>query len=283
MRGGEPFLFPGIIELLEYINSKGIFTSVDTNGTMLKEYASDIFRIKKVHLTISVDGPEEIHDRVRGVKGCFNRIKEGVVLLNELEKNVGHKISRSINFTISPYSVKGLGEMPDVARSMSINSICIVPYYYVPADIGKNYEEELKENLNCPAFSWSGFHHDSSGVDFSEFKDEFRKYLASLKGINYFPYMVFSEDDYRIWFSYSVTPVGSLNCTNVEKLIDIQPQGDANFCVDFPDYCIGNVKGVTIKDIWNSERAVRFREYRRKKPLPVCYRCGAKYMSEIKA
>ena len=33
VRGGEPFLMPEIIELIEYIYSKGIFVSIDTNGT----------------------------------------------------------------------------------------------------------------------------------------------------------------------------------------------------------------------------------------------------------
>jgi MoaA/NifB/PqqE/SkfB family radical SAM enzyme len=68
---------------------------------------------------------------------------------------------------------------------------------------------------------------------------------------------------------------------NVERLIDIQPNGDANFCVDFPDYCLGNVREATIEEIWNGDRAERFRDFRRENPLAVCYRCGAKYMSEI--
>lgn len=102
LRGGEPFLFPGIVELLEYINSKGIFISIDTNGTMLKEYAADIVRIRNIHLTISIDGPAEIHDKVRGLKGCFSRIKEGIDRLIGLEKNSDHTISRSICFTWNP-------------------------------------------------------------------------------------------------------------------------------------------------------------------------------------
>jgi hypothetical protein len=69
---------------------------------------------------------------------------------------------------------------------------------------------------------------------------------------------------------------------NVEDLIDIQPTGEANFRVDFPDYSIGNVKHASIGDLWNGPRAQRFREYRRQKPLAICHRCGAKYISEIK-
>ena len=35
IRGGEPFLYPGIIALLEYIHQRGIAISIDTNGTLL--------------------------------------------------------------------------------------------------------------------------------------------------------------------------------------------------------------------------------------------------------
>jgi radical SAM protein with 4Fe4S-binding SPASM domain len=281
LRGGEPFLFPGIIELIEYIHNQGMFVAIDTNGTMLKDYLPDLIRLGRIHLTISVDGPEGIHDRVRGVKGCFDRIKANAVLLHELEQNQGNQISKSICFTISPYSYQGLGQMPEVARSLLINNITIVPYYYFPGEIGKQYERELQENFGCPAFSWHGFHHEGSGIDLNIFQEEYRKYLANLGDLDNNPFMKFTGNDYRVWFGDSLAPVGSLSCSNVEKLIDIQPNGDANFCVDFPDYSIGNVKTSSIKEIWNSERAERFRRYRREKPLAVCFRCGAKYMSEM--
>lgn len=281
IRGGEPFLFPGIIELLEYIHSKGMFVAIDTNGTRLENYAEDIVRIGNMHLTFSVDGPEEVHDYVRGVKGSFNKTKANIALLNDLEKKSQTKISKSICFTISRYNYKSLGLMPEVARSMAISSINIVPYYYVPAAVGEKYTEELKNNFSCPAFSWKGFHHEDSGVDFAIFREELKKYLADLKGIENFPYMPIKEEDYRIWFSDSFTPVVSTVCNNVENLIDIQPNGNANFCVDFPDYSFGNIKEAYIEDLWNSPEAVRFRNYRREHPLAVCYRCGAKYMSEL--
>ena len=279
IRGGEPFLHPQIIKLLEYIHSQGMFISIDTNGTLLAQYAADVARIGKIHLTVSVDGPEEIHDQVRGVSGCFARLKEGLAQLNELDPD--GRISRSITFTISKYSYRGLGAMPDVARSLGIGAVCIVPYYYVPQEVGERYAQELREHLGCEAFSWSGFHHEDSGVDFDEFKAQLARYQDTLGDVYSFPYMPMTEDEYRIWFQDAVTPVGPLACTNVEKLIDIQPQGNANFCVDFPDYTIGNVKESTIAEIWNGERAARFREYRRQQPLAVCTRCGAKYMSEI--
>jgi MoaA/NifB/PqqE/SkfB family radical SAM enzyme len=280
LRGGETFLFPDIIELLEYINSKGIFISIDTNGTLLKKYAADIVRIGNIHITISVDGPEEIHDEVRGMKGCFRKIKEGIDQLIEVEKSTGKNISRSICFTISPYSVRGLGMMPDVARSLSINTLVIVPYNYISSSMGDRYVKELKEHFNITAFSWTGFHHEESGIHFDEFQKEYRIYIAGLNGIRNYPYMVLSEEDYRTWFENPTAQIGSPHCTNIEKLIDIQPDGSTNFCVDTPDYSFGNVKDSSIEEVWNGEKASRFRDYRRKNPLSVCYRCVSKHMSE---
>jgi sulfatase maturation enzyme AslB (radical SAM superfamily) len=66
-------------------------------------------------------------------------------------------------------------------------------------------------------------------------------------------------------------------------LLDIQPDGEANFCIDFPDYSIGNVRTSTIEELWNGERAQRFRDFRRQTPLAVCHRCGAKYCSAADA
>jgi MoaA/NifB/PqqE/SkfB family radical SAM enzyme len=282
VRGGEPFLFKGIIELLQHINAKGIFLSVDTNGTILDRYAKDLSRISNMHITFSVDGPEEVHDAVRVSEGSFQKIKRNIALLTDLEKKCGNTISKSICFTISRYNYTTLGQMADVARSLSIPSVNIVPYYYYSNSVGTEYDRELRENFDCTPFSWKGFHHEESGVEFGRFREELFKYRASLGDIYDFPYLPLTEDEYRIWFHDQSTPVKSTECNNVEKLIDIQPNGEANFCVDLPDYSIGNVRRATIDEVWNSPRAQRFREYRLRKPLSACHRCGAKYISEIK-
>ena len=241
------------------------------------------FNVNKefVEVLSSVDGPEAVHDAVRGVPGSFRKTKENIALLQKLEEGKTRKISKSICFTIIPYSYKGLGEMPDVVRSMGIQSINIVPYYYVPEENGKQYENELRRNFDCDAFSWKGFHHEDSGIDFDLFKEQLNKYNAGLNGLKNDPYMPLSDEEYRTWFTDATTPIGSPVCSNVENLIDIQPDGSANFCVDFPDFSFGNVRESTIHQLWNSPEAEAFRIYRRKQPLPVCSRCGARHMSKF--
>jgi MoaA/NifB/PqqE/SkfB family radical SAM enzyme len=279
VRGGEPFLYPGIMELLFYVREKGISLSIDTNGTLLKHFAADLVRLNDTVLTISVDGPEEIHDAVRGVAGCFRRIEESLAALRDAEQAAGRVIPRTICFTLSRYNLRGLGEMPGVARRLRIPKLHFMPYYYVPPAAGKQYEEELAA-LGCRAFSWRGFANEHSGIDFAEFLRQLQLYRAALGGdVTEAPFLTLSEDGYRTWFADVTTPIGPAECWNLDGLLDIQPDGEANFCIDFPDYSIGNVRGSTIEQLWNGERANRFREARRKHPFAVCHRCGARHCS----
>ena len=283
LRGGEPFLYPHFLELLEYIRSKNIFVSIDTNGTKLKEFAEYIVKFKDIHLTISVDGPEEIHDKVRGFKGCFKLLKEGLDELQKFEDKYNKRISRSINFTITPYSLKGLGSMPDVAKQLHIDKICIMPYYFFTQKMGEKYENELSSVFNLQAYSWKGFWHEKSMIDITEFDIQYKIYLKRLEYITDVQFMPLSIDEFHMWFKDPEIKVLPDICMNVEKLLDIQPDGSMNFCVDFPDYVFGNAKIDTIEYAWNNKKAQLFREYRRKKILPVCLRCGAKYMSVFKS
>ncbi len=281
LRGGEPFLFRGIMELVNYINSKKIFISIDTNGTLLHKYADELVQLGNIHLTISIDGPDEIHDEIREVKDCFSTIKKNIQLLREAEIRHNKKISTSLTFTITEDNYQYLGQMPNIARSLAIPTITIVPCYWILKQAGELYQQEMKEFFNCYPFSWKGFHHDDHQVDGEVLVKELRKYHENLKEIKNFPYMELTTEQYRQWFADYHTQIGPPHCPNVNRLLDIQPNGNANFCVDFPDYSIGNVREYTIKELWNSERAIKFRAYRNSKPLSVCMRCGAKHMGEI--
>jgi radical SAM protein with 4Fe4S-binding SPASM domain len=282
VRGGEPFLLPGIVDLLDHAAAKGFATSIDSNGTRLGSVADDLVRIGGLHVTVSVDGPEEVHDEVRGVRGSYRQIVSSLTRLREAERRHGRVISKSIAFTISPWSYRGLGAMPDVARALGIDTLCIVPYYYVPERLGLAYERELREELGCDAFSWRGFHHETSGIDFEVLREQLRLYRARLGALHEYPYLPLSEDEYRTWFESPHAPVLEEGCPNLDRLIDIQPTGDANSCVDFPDYSFGNVRETSIAELWGGARARRFRERRRTRPFSACHRCGAKYMGWIR-
>lgn len=278
VRGGEPFLYPSIIELLAYIKSKKIFVSIDTNGMFLEKYADDIARLAIDNLVISVDGPEKIHDDVRGVSNSFRKIQSGLEALRQAEKRHAISIPKVLCFVISRHSYRGLNQMPDVARQLKVGRIVIVPYYYFDRNVGARYEKIMREEFQSSASSWKGFHHETSGIDIKEFIRLLRSFKNNLHDVIAEPFMDFSEKEYKIWFSNSCKEARQHPCRNPWTLSDIQPNGDVNFCVDFPDYVIGNIRHRTLEQIWNGQKADTFRCYVNKRSLPICFRCGARYI-----
>jgi sulfatase maturation enzyme AslB (radical SAM superfamily) len=226
-----------------------------------------------------VDGPEAIHDRVRGRAGCFAEIASAIAALKAAERRAGRTISKSITFTISPWSYQGLGAMPDVARSLGIEALCIVPFFHLPESIGRQYQQELQDEFACAAYSWRGACHEQSGVDPDVLCDQLQQYRAQLGSISNYPYLPLQDEEYRTWFGDPTAPVRSPDCVSVERVFDVQPNGDATFCVDYPDFTLGNVRSASVAELWNSDRAQRFRERRRQAPFGACHRCVAKYMA----
>jgi MoaA/NifB/PqqE/SkfB family radical SAM enzyme len=278
IRGGEPLLYPRFVELLTYIKSKKIRLTIETNGVLLKKYAEQLVNLKVDNLNISLDGPEKIHDFVRGANGTFSTIRQGLQEIEKYEKRYHYKIHCGITYTISGYNYLGLSAMPDVARSLRLNNICIIPYCFIPEKQGLAYEKLMKEELSCAAYSWKGFHHEESGVDIDLFLAQLKEFKSKLEDVSSYPYMALTDSEYRQWFTESDTIVYQTGCNNINGLLDVQPDGDVNFCIDFPDYSIGNAAENSLHNIWNSERARKFRSIRMKKEMPVCYRCASRYL-----
>lgn len=74
--GGEPFFRQDvIIDLLTEIKKQNMRGSLVTNGSLItKEMAETIKEIKWDFMRISIDGDEETHDKLRGIKGTYKRV-----------------------------------------------------------------------------------------------------------------------------------------------------------------------------------------------------------------
>ena len=89
--GGEPFLRKDLTEIIsEIINSSGVpRVSIKSNGFYLKRIKEYIPELIKRHknteftLSISLDGPKDIHDKVREFKGAYDKVVETI---NTMEK-----------------------------------------------------------------------------------------------------------------------------------------------------------------------------------------------------
>ena len=86
--GGEPFIHPHFREILSKALDLGFHVELVTNGTLVKE--KDIPILEKLKcVTISIDGPEYIHDKIRGVKGSWQRSIRTIKLLSNSSSKWG--------------------------------------------------------------------------------------------------------------------------------------------------------------------------------------------------
>lgn len=90
--GGEPFLRNDLAEICGIFvrTNKVESLSIPTNGLLPERISKITERIISstginVEISLSLDGIGEIHDEIRGVKGCFSKVLETAELLNQLK------------------------------------------------------------------------------------------------------------------------------------------------------------------------------------------------------
>lgn len=84
--GGETFLRRDFFDIVSAVK-EGAFKkiTVATNGLLLKKYADEINRSCITDLGVSIDGMAETNDMMRGVRGYFSTVFEGI---RQIKKNV---------------------------------------------------------------------------------------------------------------------------------------------------------------------------------------------------
>lgn len=83
--GGEPFLYPGLEELLSGSHTIGNKNIAASNGMLFKSDNSQRILKKLDLIAISIDGEPAFHDEIRSLNGAFEKMSEGV----EIIKNSG--------------------------------------------------------------------------------------------------------------------------------------------------------------------------------------------------
>lgn len=131
--GGEPLLRTDIEELIKFGKNLGFKCSMSTNGTLISQ---NIEKIKNLDLILtSIDGPEKIHDSIRG-EGNFQKTINGLKLL---QKN---KIPTFIVTVIHKDNINHLKDIIEIARKYNCFHE-LQPVVIHRGDIEKNAEKYM--------------------------------------------------------------------------------------------------------------------------------------------
>jgi uncharacterized protein len=124
---GEPLVMPvdfyeEAMALLGQANRSGVRVdhSFQTNATLIDARWCDFFRRHNVHIGVSVDGPDFLHDRCRRTRrgaGTLDRVLRGIRLLNE------HEIPLFALTVLTADALAYPDELFDFYRSNGIGSV----------------------------------------------------------------------------------------------------------------------------------------------------------------
>lgn len=109
--GGEPFMRPDFLDLMDYAHEKGMVTCISTNGTLIDKQIARRLDHPLVYIQVSLDGAEEAsNDAIRG-RGSYGKV------LNALDHLRNRDIEVSINCVLTRRSYPELDKLVGLAAS----------------------------------------------------------------------------------------------------------------------------------------------------------------------
>jgi|GEM_PF-1486215 len=285
LTGGEVMLYKHFEELVTHLRSKKMNVYVNTNGSLIKKRIPFLID-NTVVVNISIDGPEEYHDAIRG-KGSYQTICENIeALIAEKKRRRKMFPFISVNMVLSTTNYKSAKDFIPALRERFKDatvvlhdtknpwqrrrdiSVNFAPLLYTTQERGLAYAHQMKEHLDCDVSpAWQGFVEESIPIDTEWLKRDLQAIWES-EGVDYSDYV-----DIHDYYTDIDNVFGRSKCVAPWHELIVRRTGDVYPCVDLPDYKLGNINQDSFEDIWEGERAGRFRDYLRNDNLMMCNRC----------
>jgi len=274
--GGEPFLYPGLVELMNYAKARGSNVFVVTNGTKLGQHAEELVRNEWDMLVVSFDGPEEIHDACRRTEGAYKAAIQGIREVQEWKARLKKPKPLLVTVTtLSSENIKCLDETYSIGRTLNPDLMAVFLSWFTSEQLGKAQGDLLRDTLGVEAFTWKSYAREFAVEQAQLFMDNLSRVENRKWPFNHIVVPSLSGTDMRDYYLKPSEMFGYDKCVTPFLEVNIMPNGDVVTCRDYIDVKVGNIAEKKLLDIWNDEGFVRFRRLLLSKGglLPQCTRC----------
>jgi MoaA/NifB/PqqE/SkfB family radical SAM enzyme len=276
LTGGEIFMRKDIMEVLDtFAQKRYVCGYLTTNGTIIDEARAEALAELAVrgflkHISVSIDGPGELHDAARGVKGTFERTAAGLRRLQDAARRKAAPLRVSINTTVAAGTLASLHLMVDVAEQLGVDAIGLNHLMFATPEEA----EQTARILGAPDTSAiATFITPDPGLDAGVVALQVRALQDRCR-----------EKGIRFDFRPKVWPAVMPNyyrpgapllgrCLYPFLHARVGFSGKVYFC-PFIRIEVGDLNTSSIEEVWNSPRYVELRKLLLERKLfPVCRRC----------
>ncbi|MDR0584636.1 MAG: radical SAM protein [Treponema sp.] len=258
--GGEPFLYPGLIPLARYMVQKGLYVSVNTNGTLMERYAEDIVRDKWSTIFVSLDAFRDVNDAMRG-KGAYDRVIAGLKAVSrEKQKQKSNYPILGVVTVVTNKNYMDLDNLAEASREYNLDIHIFNLGTYTNDRIVAEQRRFMREKLDTDIDCLEGYNTGYNlGIDGRKLHDILQNIHRKDYGHPMITVPVLNPEKTHTYYADLETPVRN-HCIVPWCQANVNYNGDVHFCADYPDYILGNITRLSFREIYNGDRANKFRK-----------------------
>ncbi|UBM59300.1 radical SAM protein [Marinilongibacter aquaticus] len=266
----EPLIYKYLEESLWYSKRKGIETNITTNALTLKQHAKTIVDAGVEELFVSLDGIEDVHNRIRGNNRSFQRALEGLDEIFVLDKT--KKVS--IFCVITEWNIETMFDFVEYFKDFPLKQIGFMHPNFT-SQYTADYHNAIWGNL-YPATASNVFETNLQDYDKNRLWDEILK-IQNKKypfRVSFSPHLESKEKLFEYYEKPGVL-IGR-GCNDIFRNIMIKADGNVipahGRCFNLT---IGNIYEQNLKRIWNSKVLSDLRKNLSNSGglFPACSRC----------
>lgn len=259
--GGEPLMHSDISSLSRVCRAEGVRVTLLTAGLTLEKRA-DIVAASIDDVIVSIDGPPDIHDKIRGVPGAYRRLQRGIEALRQLRA----EMPIHGRCTIQKGNFGELRNTVHAARALNLNSIS-----FLAVDTTSNA-------FNRPG-GWSPGHQATVALNTTEvavLESEIEALISEYENEIESGFVVENAEKLRripLRFRSRLGQIPAMapRCNAPWVSAVVESDGTVRPC--FFHRPIGNIHEHPLADVVNSDEALNFRRNLDISRDPVCRNC----------
>ena len=274
--GGEPLIKPGLFEILKYLKTNKIRVGrIATNATLITpKMAKKLVNSNIERLTISIDGDQKIHDKIRG-KGNFTKTIQGIKNIQKARQAAkSQKPEIEIVCTISKLNYLAIPKVVKIGAKLKAKTIFQL-LNWMNKNQAKRHEKYLRQQFNTTDKTASAFALDFQTINPTRFANAIKnaRKTAEKNNIKIIFRQPTKDQNIIKWYTnqnkiQEMKPI----CTVPFSTIRVDSKGIISPC----RYIRINVGTISnpIK-AWNSSKFIKFRKDLLTEKTPeICKRCN---------
>lgn len=268
LSGGEIFLLPLISDLIRHIRSNDLDLAIATNGTLItREAAENLIDLRVSTVSISLEGPEEVHNRICKNPKAFENALAGLEHLRKIkESKQSTRPNLALGVTLTSSNYLSLEHLPEIAKQFGAEIRIGMLNYSLPGDGPSPSVSDKGDNLSLPEHLRT--------IDFDRLRNSWQRLMLKAEELNVLTYTIplhMGIDEIIRWYSdpsYSY----ATKCLAPWNFVYIDPYGRLLNCM--LGNVMGDLKTVSVAEAYNSAAYREFRNRLRKCRLyKTCSRC----------